>query len=167
MGNDGIFSRENMYFKARKNAAMYNDRLCSREGAAEQLGLSASTLADYELGITKVVPVDKVVLMSDLYHCPEIKRSYCKGECPIGRDLPIATEGISLDHSILKFIKNFKPETLLKLKDKFLEIVEDGEIDRSEKIELADIIDELDRMAIVLSETRLMCQKAVEDGHNY
>lgn len=40
---------------------MYNERLYSREGAAELLGISVSTLADYELGNTKVVPVDKVV----------------------------------------------------------------------------------------------------------
>lgn len=48
------------------------------------LGLSVSTLADYELGNTKVVPVDKVVLMADLYNCPELKTGYCKHECPIG-----------------------------------------------------------------------------------
>ena len=52
---------------------MYNERLYSREGAAELLGISVSTLADYELGNTKVVPVDKVVLMADLYNAPELK----------------------------------------------------------------------------------------------
>ena len=39
----------NVYYEARKKAAMYNDRLSSREGAAEALGISPSTLADYEL----------------------------------------------------------------------------------------------------------------------
>ena len=62
---------------------MYNERLYSREGAAELLGISVSTLADYELGNTKVVPVDKVVLMADLYNAPELKTGYCKHECPI------------------------------------------------------------------------------------
>ena len=61
---------DNVYFLARKKAAIYNERLYSREGAAELLGVSVSTLADYELGNTKVVPVDKVVLMADLYNCP-------------------------------------------------------------------------------------------------
>ena len=61
-----------MYFQARKKAATYNERLWSREGAAELLGISVSTLADYELGNTKVVPVDKVVLMADLYNAPEL-----------------------------------------------------------------------------------------------
>lgn len=68
MGKGSIKSTENVYFRARKNAAMYNERLSSREGASEMLGLSVSTLADYELGNTKVVPVDKVVLMADRYN---------------------------------------------------------------------------------------------------
>lgn len=68
MGRGPTKSNENVYFVARKKAAMYNERLYSREGAAELLGISVSTLADYELGNTKVVPVDKVVLMADLYN---------------------------------------------------------------------------------------------------
>lgn len=68
MGRGPTKSNENVYFVARKKAAMYNERLYSREGAAELLGISVSTLADYELGNTKVVPVDKVVLMADLVY---------------------------------------------------------------------------------------------------
>ena len=63
MGRGPTNENTNMYFQARKKAATYNERLWSREGAAELLGISVSTLADYELGNTKVVPVDKVVLM--------------------------------------------------------------------------------------------------------
>lgn len=55
----------NVYYEARKKAAMYNDRLSSREGAAEALGISPSTLADYELGLTKFVPVENVIRMAD------------------------------------------------------------------------------------------------------
>ena len=72
MGRGSTKGNENVYFVARKRAAMYNERLYSREGAAELLGISVSTLADYELGNTKVVPVDKVVLMADLYNAPGI-----------------------------------------------------------------------------------------------
>lgn len=66
MGKGPMNENNNVYFKARKKAAAYNERLYSREGAAELLGISVSTLADYELGNTKVVPVDKVVLMSEM-----------------------------------------------------------------------------------------------------
>ena len=72
MGRDAMKAGENPCFRCRKEAAKYNDKLSSREGAAEALGVSASSLADYELGITKVIPVDKVVLMADLYNAPEL-----------------------------------------------------------------------------------------------
>ena len=84
MGKGYKKTNENVYFKARKEAAKCNEKLYSREGASELLGLSVSTLADYELGTTKVVPVDKVMLMADLYNCPELKAGYYKHECPIG-----------------------------------------------------------------------------------
>lgn len=82
---------------------MYNERLYSREGAAELLGISVSTLADYELGNTKVVPVDKVVLMADLYNAPELKTGYCKHECPICSYLPVATEAKCLEISSVRY----------------------------------------------------------------
>lgn len=66
MGKGPMNENNNVYFKSRKKAASYNERLYSREGAAELLGISVSTLADYELGNTKVVPVDKVILMAEM-----------------------------------------------------------------------------------------------------
>ena len=83
---------ENVYFECRKRAAIHNERLNSRAGAAEILGISESTLAHYELGITKNIPVDVVVMMAEVYNAPELKCIYCKSECPIGKELPIATE---------------------------------------------------------------------------
>lgn len=74
MGKDPIKENNNVYFKARKKAAAYNERLYSREGAAELLGISISTLADYELGSTKVVPVDKVVLMAEMCNDRRIRQ---------------------------------------------------------------------------------------------
>lgn len=78
MGRDAMKAGENICFRCRKQAAKYNDRLSSREGAAELLGVSVSSLADYELGNTKVIPVDKIVLMADLYGAPELKLWYLR-----------------------------------------------------------------------------------------
>lgn len=100
MGRGPTNENTNMYFQARKKAATYNERLWSREGAAELLGISVSTLADYELGNTKVVPVDKVVLMADLYNAPELITGYCMRECPVHGFLPLATEEKSLEGMI-------------------------------------------------------------------
>lgn len=52
MGSNPTNAKENIYFQCRKCAAAYNDKLNSREGAAELLGVSVSSLADYELDMT-------------------------------------------------------------------------------------------------------------------
>jgi len=92
----------NVYYEARKKAAMYNDRLSSREGAAEALGISPSTLADYELGLTKFVPVENVIRMADVYNAPQLKPHYCKNVCPIGCEMPVATEETSIELATLR-----------------------------------------------------------------
>lgn len=115
MGRGPTKSNENVYFVARKKAAMYNERLYSREGAAELLGISVSTLADYELGNTKVIPVDKVVLMADLYNAPELKTGYCKHECPICSYLPVATEAKGLEGIALRLMKRLDCDELKKI----------------------------------------------------
>lgn len=103
MGKEPLKENTNVYFQARKRAAMSNDRLFSRENAAELLGISPYTLADYELGNTKVVPVDKVVLMADLYNAPELITGYCKYQCPIHGFMPLATEKRTCKESHLGF----------------------------------------------------------------
>ncbi len=54
MGRRPTKAADNPFCKARMEAATYHERLNSKEGAAELLGVSVSTLSDYELGITKL-----------------------------------------------------------------------------------------------------------------
>lgn len=152
---------ENMYFVARKNAAMYNDKLSSREGAAELLGLSASTLADYELGNTKVVPVDKVVLMSDLYNSPELKNRYCKDECPIGRGMTLATKQKGIEGITLRLLKEFSPDKIEHISRELIDIAEDGIISGDERQRMRDVLNSLDRLTEVISELKLAGEKAM------
>lgn len=62
---------KNIYFACREKAAKYNDLLNSRERAAELLGISTSTLANHELGVTKNVPPDTVSDMATLCNYQE------------------------------------------------------------------------------------------------
>lgn len=84
MGTEPTKAADNVYCQHRKKAAKYNDKLKSRDGAADEIGVSPSTLADYELGNTKVVPVDKVNIMSEVYNAPELREWYCSTQCPLG-----------------------------------------------------------------------------------
>lgn len=152
MGRGPTNENTNMYFQARKKAATYNERLWSREGAAELLGISVSTLADYELGNTKVVPVDKVVLMADLYNAPELITGYCMRECPVHGFLPLATEEKSLEGIALRLLQNFNEDSLKNMRDSLIEITADGKITKDELPALEKIVGQLEKMAEVISE---------------
>ena len=162
MGSGCMKENDNVYFRARKNAAIYNDKLYSREGASELIGVSSSTLADYELGVTKVVPVDKVVIMADLYNCPELKTGYCKHECPIGKTMPIATQVKSIEGIALRIIREFDSEKIKAMEQSLVDIAEDGIISEDEKPVLADILRRLDVMAEAISEMKLAGEKALK-----
>ena len=159
MGRGPTNENTNMYFQARKKAAIYNERLWSREGAAEMLGISVSTLADYELGNTKVVPVDKVVLMADLYKRPELITGYCMRECPVHGFLPLATEEKSLEGTTLRLLQNFNDTSLRNMRDNLIEITADGEITEDEVPTLKQIIEQLENMAEVISEMKITGEK--------
>jgi len=153
---------ENIYFACRKAAASYNDKLSSRESAAELLGISPSTLANHELGITKNVPVDTVVMMADLYHAPQLKNLYCKNECPIGKGLPVATEFNSLEGITVRLLNNLDDEEIRNMKKRLLSIAEDGKVDEREKEEFAVIMKNLDALAETISELRMLAEKYSE-----
>ena len=162
MGKDPINENTNVYFQARKKAAIYNERLYSREGAAELLGISVSTLADYELGNTKVVPVDKVVLMAELYNCPELKTSYCKNECPIGKTIPLATRITSIEGMALRMVRELDLDEIKQMKKSLIDIAADGIISEEEKPELRNIMIKLNELSVVISEIRLIGEKVLK-----
>lgn len=162
MGRGSMNENTNIYFVARKRAAIYNERLYSREGASELLGISVSTLADYELGNTKVVPVDKVVLMADLYNAPELITSYCKHECPVHGFLPLATEEKNLQGIALRLIRGFDEEELKVMKKDLVDITEDGQIEANEIPKMREILDKLNVMAEVISEMKIAGEKALK-----
>jgi Helix-turn-helix. len=162
MGRGPINGNSNMYFKARKKAAAYNERLYSREGAAELLGISPSTLADYELGNTKVVPVDKVVLMADLYNAPELVTGYCMRECPVHGFLPLATEEKNIQGITLRFLQGFNENRLKTVKEDLIEITEDGIISNEELPQLKAILEKLDGLAEIISEMKIAGEKYIK-----
>lgn len=164
MGKGSINENNNVYFKARKRAALYNERLFSREGASELLGVSVSTLADYELGNTKVVPVDKVVLMADLYNAPELVTGYCVNECPVHGFLPLATEEKSIQGIALRLLKGFNEDELKAMKKDLIEITEDGNISPEEIPKLKSILEKLDSMAEVISEMKIAGEKYIRSN---
>ena len=164
MDTAGKNGAETMYFRCRKEAALHNDRLNSRAGAAEALGISESSLAKHELGITKVVPVDLVALMADLYGCPELKANYCKNECPLGRDLTLATEVSPIERVTLNILSGLSTGKIEQIKQQLIDIAADGVIDSSEAPQMRGIVDYLGRLSKSVAELQLRCGKQLKDG---
>lgn len=149
---------ENIYFRCRKEAAKHNDRLNSREGAAEMLGISVSSLANYELGITKVVPVDAVIMMADLYQAPELKAHYCKHTCPLGAEREICTEAGSVERLAVRLARMTRKRSLEDISDRLLDIAEDGRITAEEREALQELAQRMDEMALMAQEMRLLAE---------
>jgi hypothetical protein len=156
MGRRPTKAADNPFCKARLEAAKYDDRLYSKEGASELLGISVSTLSDYELGLTKVVPPDMVVKMANLYHAPELENYYCTEMCPLGCDMPkVSIE--ELDRIAISALSSFRK--IGTTRELLLDITEDGEITEDEKPALATIVNNLSELEQVAKELKLWIKK--------
>lgn len=152
MGRDAAKAKGNPYYERRLEAARYNDSLYSREKASELLGISPSSLAEYETGVTKFVPVDKVVLMADLYNAPDLCNRYCVHECPIGARLPISDDVVGIERVTVKLIRSLRIRELEEMKDSLLRIAEDGRVTDEELDAFSDVIEYLKSTSKTISE---------------
>lgn len=164
MGRDATKAVGNPWYEARKNAAKYDERLLSREGAAERLGMSVSAVADAELGLTKCMPVDKAVLMADLYKAPHLLNHYCLNECPIGCRHSLSEEVHGIDRVTVKLLKSLRVEDLEQVKNKLIDIAEDGKIDEDEKTDFKDILDYLNKLSKTVSELKIIGDMVLNGG---
>lgn len=160
MGCNPTKAASNMYCKCRLAAAKYNDKLNSREGAAELLGLSPSTLASYELDLTKVVPVESIALMADVYNAPELRGWYCSNVCPLGEDMP-QIELAELDRITIKTLATLR--NISAVKDDLLDITADGVISPDEKPKLENIVNTLKDVSAVAQSLMLWAKKNIKD----
>ena len=100
--------------------------------------------------------------MADLYNCPEFKNGYCKHVCPIGKTMPLATEVNGVEGVVLRFINEFETSKIEKIIKSFVKIAANGVITDDEKPELKEIIKKLDDLAVVISEAKLVGEKALK-----
>lgn len=147
-----------IYFQCRKEAAKYNDRLSSREGASEILNVSVSSLSNYELGLTPV-PTDVVVRMADLYGAPELEACYCKNDCPIGKRQNIATKIRGIEQITCSLLNHADDDRLHSIKKGLLRIASDGKLDHGEEEELKKIVACLSDFADDVMELRMYLKK--------
>lgn len=146
----------NDFCVARKHAATCNDKLNSREGAAEILGIDRSRLARIELGSVTAYP-EEVLLMADAYNAPELLNYYCTGECPIGCQCQKRLEMNEADRVTIKIIAALREGK--DIEKMLLTIMEDGEIQSHEYPVLQVIISNLDKLSNATAELKVWAAK--------
>lgn len=156
MGSNATKATKNVYYQCRQNAAKYNERLKSREGAAELLDISLSSITDYELGIT-TPPAYMILRMADLYNAPELKHHYCRHECLLGAYCVPDVEGCGIDRATLKLLGALQHGS--EVKDVLLNITEDGEITEDEVPKLRSVVAFLDKLADAGAELKVLLAK--------
>ena len=119
------------------------------------LGVSVSSLADYELGNTKVVPVDKVVLMSDLYNAPQLLNGYCARECPIGCRRDTATEIQPIERTTIGLLNLLQNEKLGKYMSALTSVAADGQVSEDERSKMSEIVAYLNEVRVLVEELNL------------
>ena len=163
MGRVATKASSNVWYQARMNASRYNDKLASREGAAELLGMSVSAVSDAELGISKIMPVDKAVLMADVYNAPQLLNYYCTHECPIGKGRPLADELDTIERATIGLILAMDTDTLADTKMKLMEIAEDGRVSGDEVGKLEDVMEYLNKLAKRISAITIIAETVMRN----
>ena len=159
MGRGAVKAQGNVWYQARIEAAKYNEKLGSREGAAEEVGMSEDAIKNTELGLEKCMPVDKAVLLADLYNAPELLNYYCLNECPIGKNHPISDKVVNIERITVKLLRSLNTEKLEDLKERMIQIAGDGEITKDEIEDLDGVISYLDDLSTTVSELRILARR--------
>lgn len=155
MGTNPSKAADNIYCRARKEAAKTNEMLHSREGAAEVLGYNPTTIAGWELETDKPSP-DAVRIMAEVYNAPELMNHYCKNMCPLGKDRH-EVKHQELDRITVMILSSMRK--LNSSKEQLLDIVEDGQITEEEKPILDEIIKNFDEMAELVENLKNWARK--------
>jgi hypothetical protein len=156
MAKKATKAADNVFYKARMEAADTNDMLNSREGASEATGIDRTRLARIELGTLAPYP-EEVLLLSDTYNTPEIGNHFCSHMCPLGKNYVLPVEVAQLDRLTLKIVTSLK--TVVNIKEALLDIAEDGVISIDEKPKFIEIINTLDNISKSAQSLKLWAEK--------
>ncbi len=156
MAKKATKAADNIFYKARMEAAACNDNLNSREGAAEQLGIDRTRLARIELGSLNPYP-EEVLLMSDAYNTPELNNYFCSRMCPLGQQTVPAAELLHLDRITIRILTALGNTEFIQ--KTILEIVKDGVISEDEQPQVQQILKALENISKAAMEMKLWVEK--------
>ena len=147
---------DNIYYRARMDAAAHNNELSSREKAAFVLGIDRTKLARIELNLVVPFP-EEVRLMADAYNAPELLNHHCTHDCPIGCCTMDKADLRSIEQIALRSYGVL--QNAQEIREALIDIVVDGVIDAGERARVAEILRQLKDIGQVAEELSILAKK--------
>lgn len=161
MPKNATKAADNVFYQARWAAAKNNDRLASRDGAAEETGIDRTRIARIELGSLVPYP-EEVLIMADTYCAPQLSNYYCTQICPLGKETVPPCSLIQIDRLTVKILNAMRGANYIR--ETILDITGDGEISDGEIPQLQKIMANLEAMECSAMELRLWIEKHLKRG---
>lgn len=124
-------------------------------------GITADRIAKIENSSIHVQPED-IVLMAECYRSPELCNYYCTHECAIGERTIETVEIKPFSQIAIEALNSLNKMT--RLKDRLLEIVEDGQVRPDENDDFLIIKTTLDKIAASVNALQLWVDGQIADG---
>ena len=134
----------------------------TREKAGELVpGSSPERIEKIENGRTQIQPED-VILLAEHYRAPSLLNYYCCNECPIGETQVIRAESKELTQIAVETLNAVNQ--MDRIKNRLLEITEDGQVRKDEYEDFMKIKSVLDRIAQSVSNLRLWMDEQIAEN---
>lgn len=151
-----------IYQKIREEVSKKNKNLVSREKAAKVLGISPMSLNNYEMGVT-VPPAKIITKMAEIYGTPELRYHYCRNICEMDSphipDVDINLTSLDVERLTLRLLKSLK--AVPGMKERLIDIAEDGVINEEEIASFNKILDELSDIVKHALELQIWAKKRI------
>ena len=131
----------------------------TREKAGELIpGFSPERIEKIENGRTQIQPED-ALLLAEYYKAPALVNYYCCNECPIGESHAVRAESKELTQIAVETLNAVNQ--MSRIKDRLLEIAEDGKVCTDELEDFMKIKSVLDKLAQSVSNLQLWMDEQI------
>ena len=131
----------------------------TREKAGELIpGFSPERIEKIENGRTQIQPED-ALLLAEYYKAPALVNYYCCNECPIGESHAVRAESKELTQIAVETTNAVNQ--MSRIKDRLLEIAEDGKVCTDELEDFMKIKSVLDKLSQSVSNLQLWMDEQI------
>lgn len=119
--------------------------------------LNYDKLVKLEHDPEKFQPLD-VLGLSIAYNKPELRNHYCCHDCEIGKiDAPVVEDASNIHKILINMAVSLDSVNSQKLR--LMQILEDGVVDNNEVDDLNKILEELEKISMIVEAIQLWCEK--------